>query len=190
MFLVTISALVPPTRVLRRITSGWLIKSLSFSAQHTKWKHNMWLEVGVSKVGTSSWLTTSRTRRVRCLWCWTYASQMSVGEVPLHYLNDITMIGPLMRLSLTRLENIALTITTIHLRYLLNVWHWSSGRLHSGLCAFYSYRFIGKLTAFLQVQQFRLRNQRVDCSTSVSRYSPPNSNLRLGTFLPRLQLYV
>ena len=32
----TTSALVPPTRVPRRLTTGWLIKSLTSFAQHTK----------------------------------------------------------------------------------------------------------------------------------------------------------
>ena len=36
-----------------------------------------------SIVGTSSWLATLRTRRPRCLWCWTSASHMSVSDVAL-----------------------------------------------------------------------------------------------------------
>ncbi len=56
--LVTTSALVPPTRVSRRLTTGWLIKLLISLTQPTKWKHNRWLGSGVSDVGTSSWLGT------------------------------------------------------------------------------------------------------------------------------------
>jgi hypothetical protein len=39
------------------------------------------------------------------------------------------------------------------------------------LSDFYSYRLIGKLTAFLQLQEFSLRNQIVDFSTSAARRS-------------------
>ena len=82
-----------------------------------------WLEGGVSNVGTSSWLTTSRMRRVQGSWCWTFASYMNVGEVVLDLLlmeTYITLtlmmyIGHLMSLSLTRLENIELTVITIPL---------------------------------------------------------------------------
>jgi hypothetical protein len=42
------------------------------------------------------------------------------------------------------------------------------------LCDFYFYKLIGKLTAFLQLQEFSLRNQTVDsCSTTAQR-SPPS----------------
>jgi hypothetical protein len=37
------------------------------------------------------------------------------------------------------------------------------------LCAFYSYKLIGKLTAFLQLQEFSLCNLPVDSSTSRDR---------------------
>ena len=39
------------------------------------------------------------------------------------------------------------------------------------LSEFYSYRLIGKLTAFLQLQEFRLRNLHVDSSTTTARCS-------------------
>jgi hypothetical protein len=39
------------------------------------------------------------------------------------------------------------------------------------LSDFYSYRIIGKLTAFLQFQEFSLRNLPVASSTSVARRS-------------------
>jgi hypothetical protein len=71
----------------RRLTTGWLIKSLTSFARHTKWKSNRWLGDGVIDVGTLRCLVTSRTWWVRCcircLWCSTYASHMSVGEVAL-----------------------------------------------------------------------------------------------------------
>ena len=38
----------------------------------------------------------------------------------------------------------------------------TSGRLLVNLCALYSYRLIGKLTAFLQLQEFSLRNRTVE----------------------------
>ena len=41
------------------------------------------------------------------------------------------------------------------------------------LCVFYFYRLIGKLTAFLQLQEFSLRNVAVDGSTSAPRLPPP-----------------
>jgi hypothetical protein len=52
----------------------------------------------------------------------------------------------------------------------------ASGRLHSEfqVLDFYSYRFIGKLTAFLQLQEFRLRKHNVTCSTSAA----PRSRLK------------
>ena len=45
------------------------------------------------------------------------------------------------------------------------------------LYAFYSYRLIGKLTAFLQLQEFSLRNLTVDTSTSAARRSLLSTNL-------------
>ncbi len=64
----------------------------------------------------------------------------------LHYPNDVS---PLCLLFLVRLGV-----------YIVNLW------------VFYSYRIIGKLTTFLQFQEFNLRNMTVDYSTSVSRRSP------------------
>jgi hypothetical protein len=55
------------------------------------------------------------------------------------------------------------------------------------LCSFYFCRLIGKLTAFLQLQEFSLRNPPF---TTVARGSPRSSSLKLVTFSPRLQLYV
>jgi hypothetical protein len=45
------------------------------------------------------------------------------------------------------------------------------------LCAFCSYRLIGKLTAFLQLQEFSLRNLTVASSTTAARRSPHNQSL-------------
>jgi hypothetical protein len=96
--------------------------------------------------------------------------------------------------TVTTLENIVLTIITIPLTLsplclLLLV------RLRGcivNLCTFYFYKLIGKLTAFLQLQEFSLRNPTVSSnssSTTAARRSPHNSNLRLAIFSPRLQHY-
>ncbi len=81
-----------------------------------------------------------------------------------------------MRLLLTKLENIVLTIITIHLMpsplcLLLLV---RPGGYILNLCDFYFYKLIGKLTAFLQLQEFSLRNQTVDSSTTAAQRSPPS----------------
>ena len=69
----------------------------------------------------------------------------------------------------------------------------TSGRLHRytvNLSDFYSYRLIGKLTVFLQLQEFSLRKPTVDCSTSAARHTLLSSNQNVETFSLRLQLYV
>jgi hypothetical protein len=43
-------------------------------------------------------------------------------------------------------------------------------------CVFYFYRIIGKLTVFLQFQEFSLSNMSVTSSTTVTRCSSPSSN--------------
>ena len=58
------------------------------------------------------------------------------------------------------------------------------------LLDFYFYRFIEKLTAFLQLQEFSLRNQPVDSSTFTARLFLLSSNLGLEAFSPRLRFYV
>ncbi len=55
------------------------------------------------------------------------------------------------------------------------------------LCSFYFCRLIGNLTAFLQLQEFSLRNPPF---TTVARRSPRSSSLKLVTSSPRLQLSV
>ena len=74
---------------------------------------------------------------------------------------------------LIKYGNIMLTTTTDHpVRYhlclLLLV---RVGGYIVNLSDFYSYRLIGKLTAFLQLQEFSLRNQTVDFSTTAARRS-------------------
>ena len=58
------------------------------------------------------------------------------------------------------------------------------------LCEFYSYSLIGKLTVFLQIQEFCQYNQIVDSSTTTVRFFVLSSNLGLEIFSPRLQLYI
>jgi hypothetical protein len=60
----------------------------------------------------------------------------------------------------------------------------------ANLSDFYSYRLIGKLTAFLQLQEFCQRNQTVDSSTTAARLSMPSSKAKLVWLLLRRQLYV
>ncbi len=57
------------------------------------------------------------------------------------------------------------------------------------LCAFYFCRLIGKLTDFLPLQEFSLRNPTTSIST-VARCSPHSSSRKWDTSLPRLQPYV
>ena len=60
----------------------------------------------------------------------------------------------------------------------------------ANLSDFYSYRLIGKLTAFLQLQEFCQRNQIVDSSTTAARLSLPSSKAKLTWLSLRWQLYV
>jgi hypothetical protein len=64
-----------------------------------------------------------------------------------------------------------------HLRYPNNL-----DQLHS---EFYSYRLIGKLTAFLQLQEFCQRNQIVDSSTTAARRFLLCSKSRVGNILAK-----
>ncbi len=80
-----------------------------------------------------------------------------------------------MRLPLIKYGNIALTIITIYraqsplcLLLLVRLGGYIVNSLHC-----YSYRLIGKLTAFLQLQELSLRNMTVDYSTSAARRSRP-----------------
>ena len=93
---------------------------------------------------------------------------------------------------LIKYGNIVLTttitlLTLYHLCLLLLV---RLGGYIVNLSDFNSYRLIGKLTAFLQLQEFSLRKQIVDSSTTAARLFLLGSNLGLEIFSPRRQLYV
>ncbi len=82
---------------------------------------------------------------------------------------------------LIKYGNIVLTTTTGHrVRYhiylLLIV---RLGGYIVNLSDFYYYRIIGKLTAFLQVQEFSLRQPTVFSSTSAARLSLNRSSAKL-----------
>jgi hypothetical protein len=156
-----------------------------------------WLGTGVNDVGTSSWLVTSRTLRVRCLWCWTSASPTTDSEVVLTlvlmdtYIALMILIGRLMSLPLTKLENIVLIIIAIPLMLtplclLLLV---RLGGYTVNVCAFYFYKLIGKLNASFQLQEFRLRNTTVTTSTSSAQPTPRSLNRKSVTSSIRLQHY-
>ena len=78
-----------------------------------------------------------------------------------------------MRLPMIKYANIALTIITTHLEQsplcLLLLVRLGGYIVNSIDC--YSYRLIGKLTAFLQLQEFILYNPPVDFPTSTARLS-------------------
>ena len=74
---------------------------------------------------------------------------------------------------LIKYANIALTTTIIHLTlyHLCLLLLVRLGGYIVKLSDFYSYRLIGKLTAFLHLQELRLCNPPVDYSTSTVRLS-------------------
>ncbi len=90
-----------------------------------------------------------------------------------------------MRLLVTKLENIVVTIITMN--PIISPWILillvRLGGYIVNLCDFYFYKIIGKLTGFLQIQEFSLRNQTVDSSTTVARCSLPTWDLSVGIFL-------
>jgi hypothetical protein len=94
----------------------------------------------VSDVGTSSWPDTSRMRGVQCLWCLTSVTTDKIRKYRADYdKKKIPLtLSPLCRLLLIRPGDYIVT-----------------------LCDFYYYKFIGKPTAFLQFQEFRLCNPTV-----------------------------
>jgi hypothetical protein len=185
---------VPPTRVPRRLTTGRLIRLLTFSAQPTRLNLNRWLGAGDARCGDielAAYLANAsgpvplvldlRIAHER----WGRSSDPNLNG-HLHYPNDLD--GPQMRLPLTKYESTALTIISVpltlcHLCLLLLVLRAAPT---VNLCAFYFYRRIGKLTAFLQLQEFSLRNQPF---TIVALRSPHSSSLRSATSSPRLQHY-
>jgi hypothetical protein len=61
---------------------------------------------------------------------------------------------------------VPLTISPLCLLFLVRL-----GVYTVNLCDFYFYRLIGKLTAFLHLQDFSLRNLTVTSSTTVTRRS-------------------
>ncbi len=68
----------------KRLTTGWLIKSLTSFAQPTGIKLNRWLGVGSVMWGHRvDRLTVTRMRRVRCVWCWISTSPTKDLEVDL-----------------------------------------------------------------------------------------------------------
>jgi hypothetical protein len=66
----------------------------------------------------------------------------------------------------------------------------TSGRLHGEFTNYYFYRFIGKLTNFLQFQEFSLSNPPVDYSNSSTRCSRPPWKQKSAVPSRRLQVYV
>jgi hypothetical protein len=58
------------------------------------------------------------------------------------------------------------------------------------LYSFYFYKIIGKLTVFLQFQEFNLHNLLVDSSTSTARRSPHTSKPKRVTSSPRMKFYM
>jgi hypothetical protein len=58
----------------------------------------------------------------------------------------------------------------------------------ANLSDFYSYRLIGKLTVFLQLQESSLRNTTVDCSTSSTRHTLFISSQNVENYSLRLQV--
>ena len=99
---------------------------------------------------------------------------MMDGEVALTlvltaaYITLMILIGPLMRIPLTKLENIELIIITVLLT-LSPLCQLLVVRLTGytlSLSSFCFYKLIGKLTAFLQLQEFSIRNPTLTNSTS------------------------
>jgi hypothetical protein len=90
---------------------------------------------------------------------------------------------------LKKYGNIVLTTTTGHqVRYylcLLLLVHQADYMVN--LSDFYSYRLIGKLTAFLQIQEFNQRKHNVACSTSVAWLSLNSSREKLAWLSLRQQ---
>jgi hypothetical protein len=80
-----------------------------------------------------------------------------------------------MKLLLTRSENIVLTIIIIRLQLsrLCRLLLVHQADYIVNLSGFYFYRLIGKLTAFLQLQEFSQYNLIVGISTSADRLSLP-----------------
>ena len=103
------------------------------------------------------------------------------------YITRTTWMGHSMRLLLLKLDSITLTIIIVHLTVsplclLLLV---RLGVYIVSWCAFHSYRLIGKLTAFLQFQEFYLRNRTVTISTSTVWPSPHKLKSKVDNILAK-----
>jgi hypothetical protein len=97
-----------------------------------------------------------------------------------------------MRLSLKRSDSIDLTIniTLLTLSHLCLIFLVRLGGYIVNVSGFYSNSLIGKLTNFLQLQEFSSLNLTVDTSTSDTRQSTHYFNRVWTTFSTRLNLYV
>jgi hypothetical protein len=120
----------------------------------------------------------------------------AAGPVPLvltlvftdTYITLMILINCSMKLPLTRSESIELTTIITHLRllHLCLLLQVRLGGYMVNSCDFYSYRLIGKLTAFLQLQKFSLRKPTVASSTSAARLSLHSSKAGLAWLSLRL----
>ncbi len=109
----------------------------------------------------------------------------------LHWPNDIDK--SLNEAAAARSENIALTIIIIHLTLslLCRLLPVRLGGTIVNLSEFYSYRLIGKLTAFLQLQEFSQRNQIWEHSSTFAAWlSLRCLNHVSHRFSPKMRLYV
>ncbi len=146
-------------------------------------------------MGTSSWLTTSWMRQVRCLWWWTSVSTMNVfgsNSDPslnghLHYPNDIDRsinedTTDKIRKYHTDYNNNPPNITSF-----MSDFPSMSARLHSEfVCLLFlqDHRETDRLFTTSGV------HGTVDCSTSAARCCPHNSSLKWVAPSPRLQIYM
>jgi hypothetical protein len=151
------SARVPPTRVPRRLTTGQLIKLLSSFVQPTKSKQNRWLGSGVSDVGTSSWLVTSRI----CGGSSTLVLDLRIAHDRfgsssdpsinghLHYPNDLDR--PLSEAAADKIQQYRADYNNrpSNAVSVMPATASTSGRLHSEFVCLLLFRRIGKLNAFL-----------------------------------------
>ena len=108
----------------------------------------------------------------------------------LHYPNDLdrslneTVVDKYER-TVKTIIIVPLTISPLCLPLLVRL-----GVYIVNLWVFYFYNLIGKLTSFLNLQEFNFRNLPESSSTTTVRRSPHTSNPRLSTFSPTLSLGV
>jgi hypothetical protein len=119
------------------------------------------------------------------------------GDIELAgYLTNTTGLVPLlldlriasMTVTGVVLTDLTTTITLLILYHLCLLLMVRLGGYVVNLSDFYSYRLIGKLTVFLQLQEFSLRNLTVTSSTSAAWLSLHSSKAGLTWFSLRLQL--